>query len=97
MPSSGDVVVLDFGLPQGHEADFPRPAVVMTADKVLNTVQQPRRSCRSPRRSVTSTAGNGQAKVRFLAEAFTSVPEQTGDRDRLLWIDRVDPAPTRHP
>lgn len=35
MPSSGDVVVLDFGLPQGHEAGFPRPAVVVTADKIL--------------------------------------------------------------
>jgi len=35
MPISGDVVLLDFGLPQGHEAGFPRPAVVVTAGRVL--------------------------------------------------------------
>lgn len=35
MPTSGDVVLLDFGIPEGHEAGFPRPAVVATADDVL--------------------------------------------------------------
>lgn len=35
MPTSGDVVLLDFGVPEGHEAGFPRPAVVVTADDVL--------------------------------------------------------------
>ena len=35
MPTSGDVVRLDFGLPQGSEAGFPRPAVVVTAARVM--------------------------------------------------------------
>ncbi|MEJ7832445.1 MAG: type II toxin-antitoxin system PemK/MazF family toxin [Nocardioides sp.] len=35
MPTSGDVVRLDFGLPQGSEAGFPRPGVVVSAAKVL--------------------------------------------------------------
>lgn len=35
MPTSGDVVRLDFGLPQGSEAGFPRPAVVVTAANVM--------------------------------------------------------------
>lgn len=35
MPTSGDVVLLDFGLPHGREAGFPRPAVVVTARRVL--------------------------------------------------------------
>ena len=35
MLTSGDVVLLDLGLPQGHEAGFPRPAIVVTAAKVL--------------------------------------------------------------
>lgn len=34
MPTSGEVVLLDLGLPQGREAAFPRPAVVITADRV---------------------------------------------------------------
>lgn len=35
MPTSGDVVLLDLGVPQGREAGFPRPAVVVTADRIL--------------------------------------------------------------
>ncbi len=35
MPTSGDVVLLDFGIPEGHEAGFPRPAVVVTSAQVL--------------------------------------------------------------
>lgn len=35
MPTSGDIVLLDFGVPQGREAGFPRPAVVVTANDVL--------------------------------------------------------------
>lgn len=35
MLTSGDVVLLDLGIPQGHEAGFPRPAVVVTAAKIL--------------------------------------------------------------
>lgn len=35
MPTSGDVVLLDFGVPHGHEAGFSRPAVVVTAHRVL--------------------------------------------------------------
>lgn len=37
MPTTGDIVLIDFGLPQGHEAGFPRPAVVVTASDVLRT------------------------------------------------------------
>ncbi len=36
MPTSGDVVDLDLGLPQGHEACFSHPAVVVTAQRILN-------------------------------------------------------------
>lgn len=35
MLTSGDIVLLDLGVPQGHEAGFPRPAIVVTAAKVL--------------------------------------------------------------
>jgi mRNA interferase MazF len=36
MPTSGDVVDLDLGLPEGREAGFVRPAVVVTARRILD-------------------------------------------------------------
>lgn len=36
MPTSGDVVDLDLGTPQGREAGFLHPAVVVTAQRILN-------------------------------------------------------------
>lgn len=36
MLTSGDVVDIDLGVPTGHEAGFPRPAVVVTAQEVLD-------------------------------------------------------------
>ena len=36
MPSSGDVVDLDLGTPEGREAGFRHPAVVVTAQRVLD-------------------------------------------------------------
>ena len=36
MPTSGDVVDLDLGQPQGREAGFRHPAVVVTAQRVLD-------------------------------------------------------------
>jgi len=36
MPTSGDVVALDLGPPSGSEAGFGRPAVVVTAQRVLD-------------------------------------------------------------
>jgi mRNA interferase MazF len=35
MPTSGDVVLLDLGLPEGSEAGLVRPAVVVTASRTL--------------------------------------------------------------
>jgi len=35
MPTSGEVLLLDLGVPQGREAGFPRPAVLITADRIL--------------------------------------------------------------
>lgn len=35
MPTSGDVVEVDLGVPAGSEAGLRRPAVVVTADRVL--------------------------------------------------------------
>lgn len=35
MLTSGDVVLVDLGVPAGHEAGFPRPAVIITAQRVL--------------------------------------------------------------
>lgn len=35
MLTSGDVVGLDLGVPEGREAGFGRPAVVVTADRIL--------------------------------------------------------------
>lgn len=35
MPISGDVVLVDLGVPIGSEAGLARPAVVVTADRVL--------------------------------------------------------------
>ena len=36
MPTSGDVVELDLGQPEGREARFVHPAVVVTAQRVLD-------------------------------------------------------------
>ncbi len=36
MPTSGDVVSLDFGPPEGREAGFRHPAVVVTAQRLLD-------------------------------------------------------------
>jgi mRNA interferase MazF len=36
MLTSGDVVDLDLGLPAGSEAGFPRPAIIVTAQEILD-------------------------------------------------------------
>ena len=36
MPTSGDVVKLDFGAPEGREAGFLHPAVLVTAQRILD-------------------------------------------------------------
>lgn len=36
MPNSGDVVDLDFGSPEGRETGFRHPAVVVTAQRILD-------------------------------------------------------------
>ena len=36
MPSSGDVVDLDLGAPEGREAGFRHPAVIVTAQRILD-------------------------------------------------------------
>jgi mRNA interferase MazF len=36
MPTSGDVVDLDLGVPQGREAGFLHPAILVTAQRVLD-------------------------------------------------------------
>ena len=36
MPSSGDVVELELGLPEGREAGFRHPAVLVTAQRILD-------------------------------------------------------------
>ena len=36
MPNSGDVVDLELGLPQGSEAGFRHPAVLVTAQRILD-------------------------------------------------------------
>jgi mRNA interferase MazF len=36
MLGSGDVVDLDLGVPEGHEAGLPHPAIVITAQRILD-------------------------------------------------------------
>ncbi|MDQ6782235.1 MAG: type II toxin-antitoxin system PemK/MazF family toxin [Actinomycetota bacterium] len=36
MPTSGDVVDIDLGMPEGSEAGFHHPAVVITAQRILS-------------------------------------------------------------
>ena len=36
MPTSGDVVDLDLGVPEGREAGFVHPAVLVTAQRILD-------------------------------------------------------------
>lgn len=36
MPTSGDIVDLDLGAPEGREAGFRHPAVVVTAQRILD-------------------------------------------------------------
>lgn len=36
MPTSGDIVRLDLGIPTGREAGFRHPAVVITAQRILD-------------------------------------------------------------
>lgn len=50
MLSSGDIVFLDLGLPQGREAGFGHPAVVVSAQRILSA--EPSVVCVVP---VTST------------------------------------------
>ena len=38
MPTSGDVVDLDLGVPEGREAGFVHPGVLVTAQRVLDAV-----------------------------------------------------------
>lgn len=38
MPTSGDVVDLDLGTPEGREAGFRHPAVLVTAQRILDAV-----------------------------------------------------------
>ena len=38
MPTSGDVVDLDLGVPEGREAGFVHPAILVTAQRVLDAV-----------------------------------------------------------
>jgi mRNA interferase MazF len=38
MPTSGDVVDLDLGVPEGQEAGFLHPAVLVTAQRVLDAM-----------------------------------------------------------
>jgi mRNA interferase MazF len=35
MPTSGDIVDIDLGIPEGREAGFRHPAVVVTAERIL--------------------------------------------------------------
>ena len=37
MPNSGDVVSLDYGRPEGREAGFRHPAIVVTAQRILDS------------------------------------------------------------
>lgn len=37
MPTSGDVVDLDLGVPEGREAGFQHPAVLVTAQRILDS------------------------------------------------------------
>ena len=36
MPTSGDVVDLDLGIPEGREAGFRHPAILVTAQRILD-------------------------------------------------------------
>ncbi|MGE0793900.1 MAG: type II toxin-antitoxin system PemK/MazF family toxin [Microbacteriaceae bacterium] len=36
MPTSGDVLDLEFGAPEGRETGFRRPAIVVTAQRILD-------------------------------------------------------------
>jgi mRNA interferase MazF len=36
MPTSGDVIDLDLGVPEGREAGFVHPAIVVTAQRILD-------------------------------------------------------------
>lgn len=38
MPTSGDVVDLDLGVPEGRDAGFVHPAVLVTAQRILDAV-----------------------------------------------------------
>jgi mRNA interferase MazF len=37
MPTSGDVIDIDLGMPEGQEAGFRHPAVFVTAQRILTT------------------------------------------------------------
>jgi len=54
MPTSGDVVDLDLVVPEGREAGFVHPAVLMTAQRVLDANPSVVHVVLSPRRSVVS-------------------------------------------
>jgi len=51
MLTSGEVVDLDLGMPEGREAGFGHPAVVVTAQRILDAEPSVIQVVRSPPRS----------------------------------------------
>ena len=81
MPTSGDVVDLELGTPEGREAGFRHPAVLVTAQRILDTgpsvvhvVPLRRRSAGSTRRSSSSRTGPTVSMTSPRPSANTSVP-----------------------
>lgn len=68
MPTSGDIVLLDLGIPEGHEAGFPRPAIVVTANDVLAEGTQIVQIV-----PLTTTLRRYQAEVHVRADAFNGL------------------------
>lgn len=88
MLTSGDVVALDLGMPVGSEAGLTRPAVVITADRVLaggpNVVQVV---------PLTSTLRGYASEVEVAADDHNGLAVHSAAQCqhlRSVGVDRID-------
>lgn len=88
MLTSGDVVDLDLGVPAGREAGFRHPAVVVTAQEILdesaNVIQVV---------PITSTLRGFGSEVRVTADAKTGLNADSSaqcQHIRSVSVDRVE-------
>lgn len=68
MPNSGDVVDLDLGAPEGREAGFQHPAVIVTAQRILDASPSVLHVV-----SLTSTVRRFESEIVLVPDSFNGL------------------------